>query len=270
MPWLRRLIACLVPAAGPVLLLAGAAVPGLRVPVAVVVACGWAVLALGRRPAAIAWAAVLPLALVLTWPWVLGADVALGDPACRDPLALVAVRRVIVAAAGCGLVGLLAVVHRSSLAELGLQRPRRNEAVLAVTGCVALVVAGLVVGPLLARPFFGVLQFPVPLAALVPAVLFGIANGVLEEVLYRGALQTWLARVAPVAVAIAVQGLVFGLVHVGPEVVDLVPVHVALMTAAGVAAGLVRLGAGSLWIPIGVHVGADVALYVGLACRPAP
>ncbi len=76
--------------------------------------------------------------------------------------------------------------------ELGLARPGRAEALVAVGGCLVLVAGGLVIGPAVARPFFGELDYPVPLAALVPAILFGVANGVLEEVLYRGALQAWL------------------------------------------------------------------------------
>jgi membrane protease YdiL (CAAX protease family) len=175
-----------------------------------------------------------------------------------------------VAAVGLGIVALVAAAHGSDRRELGLQLPRPAEAVAALAGCVALVLAGLVIGPAVARPFFGALDFPVPAAALVPAIAFGIANGVLEEVLYRGAMQAWLGRVAPIGVAIAFQGLAFGIVHVGPEVVDLVPVHVALLTGVGVGAGLVRWRLGSLWLPIGIHVGADIALYVGLACRVAP
>ena len=61
----------------------------------------------------------------------------------------------------------------------------------------------------------------------------------------------------------------FGIVHAGPEVVALLPVHIALLTAVGVAAGLVRARTGTLAIPIGIHIGADIALYVGLACRAA-
>ena len=101
-------------------------------------------------------------------------------------------------------------------------------------------------------------------------MLFGIANGVLEEVLYRGAMQAWLGRLAPVGWAIGFQGLVFGIVHAGPEVLTLLPVHIALLTAVGIGGGLVRWRLGSLWIPIGIHVGADIALYIGLACRAAP
>jgi membrane protease YdiL (CAAX protease family) len=198
---------------------------------------------------------------------VLGPDLPIGDPGCRNPLAVIALRRIVVAAAGVALIALLAMAHRSSLAEMGLRRPGRVEAAVAAGGGIALVAGGLFIGPAIARPFFGQLDFPVPLAALVPAVAFGIANGVLEELVYRGAMQAWLARLAPMTVAIGFQALVFGIVHVGPEVIDLVPLQVALLTAVGLAGGLARWRLGSLWIPIGIHVGADVALYVGLACR---
>jgi membrane protease YdiL (CAAX protease family) len=73
----------------------------------------------------------------------------------------------------------------------------------------------------------------------------------------------------PLAWAIGLQGLAFGIVHAGPDVLALLPVHIALMAAVGVAGGVTRARLGSLWIPIGVHVGADIALYVGLACRNA-
>jgi membrane protease YdiL (CAAX protease family) len=257
----------LVAAAGPTLLLIGALVPELRPPLALAMAIGWLVLRAGRRVPAIGWAAVVPLAIVLAWPWVLGPDLAVGDPACRDPLTVIVRNRVLVAVVGLSIVALVGIAHGSDRRELGLQRPGRREAMAAVGGGIMLVVAGLVIGPVVARPFFGSLDFPVPVGALLPALAFGIANGVLEEVLYRGAMQAWLGRLAPIGIAIAFQGLVFGIVHVGPEVIDLAPVHVALLTAVGVAAGLVRWRVGSLWIQIGIHVGADVALYIGLACR---
>jgi membrane protease YdiL (CAAX protease family) len=250
-------------------MLAGALVPAARPAAAVAIVAGWVALWVLRHPASIAWAAVLPLAVTLVWPWVLGLDAPLGDPACRDVLSVIALRRLIVAAVGLGLVAGLAAAHGSGTQELGLRRPTAFEAAAAGAGCVALVIAGLVVGPAVARPFFGELDFPVPPQALVPAVLFGVANGVLEEVLYRGAMQAWLARVAPLWLAIGFQGLVFGVVHAGPEVLALLPVHIALLTAVGVGGGLVRWKLGSLWIPIGIHVGADIALYVGLACRAA-
>jgi membrane protease YdiL (CAAX protease family) len=255
--------------AGPALLLTGALVPGLRPVVAAVLLAGWVALTAARHPSAIAWAAVLPVGLAVTWPWILGADAPLGDPACTVPLSVIVVRRVVVAAIGLAVVAGLARADGSGLAELGLRRPGLREAVVALAGVAVLAVGGLVVGPWIARPFFGELDFPVPAGALVPAVVFGLANGVLEEVAYRGAMQAWLGRTMPMAWAIAVQGLAFGIVHAGPDVLALLPLHVALLGAVGVAGGVARARFGSLWIPIGVHVGADIALYVGLACRAA-
>ena len=255
--------------AGPAVLLVGALVPPFRPAAALVLLGGWVALRATRRPEAIAWAAVLPVALILPWPWILGADVPLGSVGCADPASTIAVRRVAVAAFGLALVAGLAYAHGSGRRELGLRAPRRLEAAVAILAVVAVAVGGLVIGPWLARPFFGELDFVRPLGALVPAVLFGVANGALEEVSYRGAMQAWLGRVMPLAVAIGIQGLAFGVVHAGPDVLALLPVHIALMAAVGIAGGLARARLGSLWILIGVHVGADIALYVGLACRAA-
>jgi membrane protease YdiL (CAAX protease family) len=259
----------LIAGAGPAALLAASLEPELRPLAAVVIALGWAALVILRRPEAIGWAAVLPVAVVLTWPWVLGGDVPVGEIACVEPASAIVVRRVAVAVVVLGLVAVLARIHASGAGELGLRRPSVPEAAMAIAGCLLLAVVGLWIGPAVARPFFGALDFAVQPAALVPAVAFGLANGTLEEVAYRGAMQAWLARLAPLWLAIGFQALVFGIVHAGPEVVALLPLHIALLTGVGLAGGLVRWRTGSLWIPIGVHVGADIALYVGLACRAA-
>jgi membrane protease YdiL (CAAX protease family) len=237
--------------------------------VAVALGAGWIILRLGHRPAAVAWAATLPVTVALVWPWIAGADQPIGEVACTDPLSLIAVRRLALAAAVLGLTAGLAAAHGASATELGLRRPTGIELLVATGGCVVLVAGGLVIGPWIAQPFFGELSFPVQPAALVPAALFGVANGVLEEVAYRGVLQAWLGRLLPVGAAIAVQGFVFGIVHAGPDVLALLPLHIALLTLVGVAGGWVRWRMGSLAIPIGIHIGADMALYVGLACRSA-
>lgn len=256
--------------AGPVLLLLGALVPGLRPLVAVGLALGWVALRLLGRREALAWAATLPVAILVGWPWFLGADLPLGEIACAEPFSEIVVRRLFVAAIGLGLVGLVTVAHTGSRVELGLRRPSRGEALVAIGGLLVLGIGGVFIGPVIAEPFFGRLSFAIPVAAIVPALLFGIANGVLEEVAYRGVLQGFLGRLLPVGWAIVFQGLVFGIVHAGPEVVALMPLHIALLSAVGIAGGIVRWRLGSLWIPVGIHVGADIALYVGLACRAVP
>lgn len=254
---------------GPGILLLAAIVPDLRPLAAVLVPAGWIGLRARGHPDAIGWAAAAPLAISLAWPWVLGGDVSLGAAGCAAPLSIIAMRRVVLAAVALAVVAVLVRYSQSNPADLGLRRPRRTELAVAIGAALAIAVGGLVIGPAIARPFFGELAFTMPVAAIVPALAFGVANGFLEELVYRGVLQTWLGRLVPVGAAIAFQGVVFGILHAGPEVQALLPVHIALLSAAGIAAGIVRWRTGSLWIPIGVHVGADVALYFGLACRPA-
>jgi membrane protease YdiL (CAAX protease family) len=255
--------------AGPLVVLVGALVPTLRPACALILLGGWLVLRLRSRPEAIAWAATIPVGVALAWPRIMGPDAPLGERGCVDLVSVIVVHRLVLATIVLGVVPVLAVAHRSGPAELGLRRPSMGEAAVAIAGCLALVAGGLLIGPTIARPFFGELDFPVPPAALGPAILFGIANGVTEEVAYRGALQGWLSRVWPLWPAVGFQGLLFGIVHAGPEVVALLPVHIAILAGVGIAAGLVRLRSGSLAVPIGIHVGADIALYVGLACRAA-
>ena len=48
----------------------------------------------------------------------------------------------------------------------------------------------------------------------------------------------------------------------------MIPFHVMVMAGCGLVLGLITLRMGSLAVAIGLHVGADVALYFGLACRP--
>jgi membrane protease YdiL (CAAX protease family) len=71
-----------------------------------------------------------------------------------------------------------------------------------------------------------------------------------------------------VPLAIAGQAIVFGLAHAaGPDVGGAPLVLWAAMTAGGVAAGLIVWRTGSLAIPIAAHVGFDLPLYYGNACR---
>jgi hypothetical protein len=254
---------------GAALLLIGALVPDARPFVAIAVVAGWGILAATRNAAAIGWAAALPLAVVLTWPLVLGLDRPVGPLACADPLSVIALRRVVIAVVVIGLVVALARIHGSAPADLGLRRPRRWELGLALGGLVALAMGGLVIGPWLAEPFFGRVEFERPLGAIIPALVFGVMNGTLEELAYRGALQGWLGGITRAWIAIVVQALAFGIVHVGADVTAFVPIHAALLTATGLVAGLWVRRTGSLAVPIGVHIGADIALYVGLACRAA-
>jgi membrane protease YdiL (CAAX protease family) len=256
---------------GPGLLLLSALVPELRPALAAVIAAGWLLLqVLGRQSVGgLAWAAALPVALILAWPSILGVDRPAGAVGCTDPFAVIALRRVLLGASVLLLGAVLVRVHQTGLGVKPLRGIAPWELGLGAGGLAVVAAAGLVVGPALAAPFFGPLEFPRPVAAVAPAVAFGVANGTLEEVAYRGFLQSWVGRLATPAVGLVFQALVFGIVHAGPEVTALLPLHVALLGSAGLLAGLVVRRTGSLAIPIGVHIGADIALYYGLACRAA-
>lgn len=269
MPGHARLVHRLAMLAGLAVLLAGALVPAWRPATAILALLGWAVLRMLRRPAVLAWAATIPVSMLLAWPWLLGTDGPLGADGCVEPLSIIALRRVAAALAVIALVAVLARVHGSSTFDLGIRRLRRWELPFAVGGVVALAVGGLVIGPWIAQPFFGRLEFARPLAAVIPALLFAVANGTVEEIAYRGALQGWLGRAARPWLGVIVQAVIFGIVHVRPEVTAFVPVHASLLALVGLAAGLLVRRSGSLAIPIGIHIGADIALYYGLACRAA-
>lgn len=255
---------------GPAIALVAAVAPSLRPWAALALAAGWLALRIRQRPEAVAWAAVLPIGVAFSWPWVMGSDVALGSAGCADPLSAIVVRRLVQAGAVLAVVAMLALAHRSDLGELGLRRPAVGEGALAAVGLAVLAIGGLVVGPLVAQPFFGALDFPIPPAALLPAVLFGVTNAMLEELSYRGAMQAWIARQWPLSAAIGYQGLLFGVAHAGQDIVALQLPFVLLLASVGIAFGILRQRTGSLAIPIGIHVGSDIALYVGLACRAAP
>ena len=101
----------------------------------------------------------------------------------------------------------------------------------------------------------------------VPALVFATANGVSEELAYRGALMTWTARVTGTWTALVAQAVVFGLAHGGPDVGGSPLVLMAVLGAGGFVAGWIALRTHSLLLPIAWHVALDLPLYAYLACR---
>jgi len=251
------------------LLVLAALIPVLRLPFVAVLGIGWVLAQLMSPRHAPPWAATLPVAAILAWASVYGRDVPLGAAGCSDPLSRIALSRVGEAAAVLGVVAVLAVLLRVRPADIGLRGADHGILAAAVGLAVLTALAGLVIGPLLAAPFFGEVSFAMPVAAVVPALIFGVTNGVMEEVAYRGWLQSHLRPFVGVAGAIVLQGLVFGIAHAGPEVTGPLVLHVAQMSAAGIVAGVIAQRFGLLPV-IAVHIGADVALYFGLGCSAVP
>ena len=125
---------------------------------------------------------------------------------------------------------MLASTLHATRSSLGLRRPARDVVRWSIIGFVVVGPLALVLGPILARPFFGEISYDVTVVgAIAPALVFAVANGTMEELAYRGALLGWSARVIGVWPAVVGQAVVFGLAHSGSDVVgNGVPLMLAL------------------------------------------
>ncbi len=253
-----------------ILVIVAAAVRETRVAVLVALVAGTLVAIRRDAPVRWAWAAPVPVALSLSFGLIVPPNAAANGLDCTSAVSPPATWRLLEGAIVLGSVAILAVALGARPASLWLRWPSRRVIEIGVVGFVILGGVALLVGPALARPFFG--SFGLDLsdpAALVPALIFATSNGVMEEVAYRGALMGWSARVVGLAPAVGLQAVVFGMAHSGPDVIGgALPLMLAL-AAGGLLAGVIAVRTRSLFLPIAIHVALDLPLYVYLACRTA-
>jgi membrane protease YdiL (CAAX protease family) len=259
----RDLARSLVPIA---LLSVAAAVPEARLAVLVVIAAGTAIAVSRDAPVRWTWAGAVPVAVSLVWA-TLAAPVAvpgLGD--CDDATSPVATWRALEAVVALVALAAVALVLRAVPASLLLRWPARRWIPWAIFGFLITGPVALVVGPYLARPFFGDVSYTILAGALVPALIFAVSNGVMEELIYRGALMGWSGRVMGIGPALVGQAVVFGLAHSGADVIGFqVPLMLA-MGLGGLLAGLIAIRTRSLLVPIAIHIGLDIPIYFAFAC----
>ncbi len=248
-------------------LIMAALVPATRLPVLAGLVV--ALILVGRRRQLV-WplAAGVPAAANLAWgtmpvpaPGSLLAD-------CANALSPPALWRVGEAAVVIGVVTVLAIWLRSQPRELGLVRPSRDGAAVALLGAVVVAGGSLLLGTAFAAPFFGTITLHLsdPMA-LVPALMLALANGTMEELIYRGAMMAWLGRAIGPRGALVAQAIVFGCAHGGADfVASPLPVMVAV-GIGGLIAGLIVRRTGSLAFPIAIHVAFDMPLHYAIACR---
>jgi membrane protease YdiL (CAAX protease family) len=248
--------------------------------VLVALVAGVAVAIRRGAPVRWAWAAPIPVAINLCWGLL---PAPLADPLGADCTAIdspPAIWRAAEAALALGSLALLAYVLRARRSDLGLRWPFRAVVRLAVVGAVILGPIGLLLGAWLARPFFGAFELDLSRAGfLVPALVFALANGVMEELAYRGALLGWTLRTTEAPrgrepsratgtwLAVIGQAVVFGLAHGGADVDGSPVVLILALATGGFLAGVITLRTRSLLVPIAWHVALDLPLYVYLACR---
>jgi membrane protease YdiL (CAAX protease family) len=258
-----------------ILLLAAAAIEPLRPVVLLVLGAGfmatlWA--ARGTRApasaATFAYGACLLVTLSMAWSGIALPAGARDGSTCADPMAPFALYRAAGAVLVLTAVALMVRLLRSTAAEIGVRRASPMAVGVAFGALVAVGILATFIGPALAEPFFGPL--PVRLGevpALLPALLFAIANASMEETVYRGALLRWFMPSRGPMLALAVQAAAFGLAHgVGSDFAGS-PLPVMAATAAGgVAFGAVALRTGSLLLPIALHAALDIPIYYANAC----
>jgi membrane protease YdiL (CAAX protease family) len=240
----------------------------LRLPILVLVALGFFALHSRKSPIALAWAAPLPILATFVWGVTVSPLAEAGPFVCDSPFSVPAMARLAEAVGGLVLVLGLGSFIGVGRAEIGLRWPSRAVGALSV----ALVV---VLGPLavlgfrqIAAPFFGAFDYAFSMpAVLVPALLFALANGTLEEVVYRGAMLGWTARLIGFWPAAVAQAVIFGAAHGGSGYVGSPAPVVVAMGIAGLLAAVVVRRTGSLLPVIAIHVALDVPLYLSIACR---
>jgi membrane protease YdiL (CAAX protease family) len=254
----------LVPLA--LLALAAAVVP-LRIPVLVALAAGAAVGIARDAPVRWAWAAAVPVAVGLAWGVLPAPSAAVDGSDCANPASPVATWRLAEAFVVLASLAVLAMALKAPRSSLFLRWPARRVVRWSIVGFLVAGPVALVVGPILARPFFGDVGYDLtPIGAIVPALLFAAANGTMEELVYRGALLGWSARVMGVGPAVVGQAIVFGLAHSGADVVGNGLVLSLALGVGGLIAGIIAVRTRSLLLPIAVHVGLDIPIYYAFAC----
>jgi membrane protease YdiL (CAAX protease family) len=224
------------------------------------------------RPSAV-WLAAgfVPAVILAGWRVLVPAPSLSGD-GCGDLLAPVVLWRLGLFAAVMASVALLARWLPADRVSLRLLWPSRL--VVGMSVAVVLVIGPLALwlGPIVAEPFFGAVSYGlgsggVVVTAFVAALVVALANGMLEEVAFRGALMGWGSRALGPFGANVVQALVFGVVHVGADfTADPWPVLVTV-AAGGFIAGVIARRTNSLLLPIAVHAAFDLPLYYAFACR---
>jgi membrane protease YdiL (CAAX protease family) len=253
----------------PVLLVVlAAAVRETRLAVLVALLAGTSVAIHRQASVRWAWAAPVPVAISLAWGLIVPPAADPGGADCALITSPPAVWRLVEALLVLGSVAVLGRILGAPAASLWLRRPSLRVVEIAVAGFAGCAVLGLLIGPALARPFFGPFDLDTSDPwALLPAFVFAVSNGLAEEVAYRGALLGWTARVVGLGPALGFQALVFGIAHNGPDVLGSPLVLIAALTAGGLLAGLIAVRTRSLFLPIAIHVALDLPLYVYLACR---
>ncbi|WP_373488702.1 lysostaphin resistance A-like protein [Blastomonas sp.] len=149
--------------------------------------------------------------------------------------------------------------------SLGWQLGEANAQLwLAAFAIASLATVALVTWAELLQPNLESFRAMVPrgnILVLISAALgFALLNATMEELIWRGAIQSWLAGHTSIRLAILIQALSFGALHWAgfPSGWS----GVALATFYGVMLGWLRHATGGLAAPIVAHILADITIFL--------
>ena len=249
------------------LLALAAAIPPVRIPALLLLGAGTAIAISRDAPVRWAWAGAVPVSVSLAWGILTPPGAAVDGSDCANPASPTATWRIAEAVVVLAVLALLGIVLHASRTSLFVRVPAKAVVRWSIVGFLVAGPLALLVGPLLAAPFFGEISYSVlAFGAIVPALGFAIANGTMEELAYRGALLGWSSRVVGVWPAVVGQAIVFGLAHSGADVVGNGVVLSVALGIGGLLAGIIAVRTRSLLLPIAIHAGLDIPIYYAFAC----
>ncbi len=224
-----------------------------------------------RRDAPVrwSWAAPIPVAVSLCWGLFAAPVAAALGSDCGSAGSSLAGWRAAEAALVLGALAVLAVALHAHGGDLGLRMPRRSVVQLGLLGAIVMAAIGLplviVVGhPGLSSTTDGAMQ-AIP-GILGPAIVFALANGVMEELAYRGTLVAWSGRVTGTWLAVVVQAVVYGVSHGAIDANGPTLPTMAILGVGALVAGAVAVRTRSLLVPIAWHVALALPVYAFVAC----
>lgn len=139
--------------------------------------------------------------------------------------------------------------------QLALRRPSWTQLVLVLLGTPAFMILAGLIGEAAKRSGLPTFDYQKQLVGMfeqfrsmpwAAILLFGVAPGFLEELLFRGYIGRGLVGRYGVVVGVLLTSLLFGLMHVDPP-------HVVATAVMGAGLHFIYLTTRSLWLPMLVH-----------------
>ncbi len=152
------------------------------------------------------------------------------------------------------LVGFMGLIYRfEAVGHLGLHKPSA-QAVRLFIAMAGVCTLGAVLLYVLMPTWFAYLQLPAWLHGMQGLLLMVVLAPMVEELVFRGLLYRMLRERWPVLASVAVSAIFFSLVHHGQIV--------SPQLLGGIIFALGYEWSKSLWVSIGLHMGANAAVYM--------